>query len=323
MTNQLEQLRKMTRVVADTGDIQAIRKFQPLDATTNPSLVYKAAQQEQYQKLLEECINKADQLIDIYPENTPKEKIIVEIFSVAVGCEINKIIKGRVSTEVDASLSFNTQAMIETAKRIIDFYQSNNVDRSRVLIKLAATWEGIEAARTLEKQGIQCNITLIFSFYQALAAAQANTFLISPFVGRILDWHKQQNPEEDYAGKNDPGVQSVTQIFNHFKQYDYNTIVMGASFRNIEEIQHLAGCDYLTISPELMSSLEKNNNTLKLALNKEKPDQSVYGNHLLTEEDFRWHINEDEMANSKLAEGIRNFNKDQKKLEVMIKERLS
>ncbi len=321
MLNQLEQLRKLTCVVSDTGDIQAIRKFQPLDATTNPSLVFKAAQQEQYQSLLQACIQQLADVKPLYPLEFPDEKIIVELFSVSLGCEISKIIQGRVSTEVDASLSFDTQAMIQTAKRLIEFYQTRGVDSSRVLIKLASTWEGIEAAKVLEKQNIQCNLTLIFSFHQALAAAQANAFLISPFVGRILDWHKQQNPEEDFSGNKDPGVHSVKQIFNHFKQHDYKTIVMGASFRNIEEIQQLAGCDYLTISPELMSTLEKNNDLLDIALNKSEPEKSIFENTLLSESEFHWHLNEDEMASTKLAEGIRNFNKDQLKLEQMIKQK--
>lgn len=315
-TNQLEQLKLFTKVVADTGDIQAIQDFQPEDATTNPSLVLKAAQQKQYQYLLAESIQQAKKL-----KASRIEKTIVDIFSVKLGTEISKIIPGKISTEVDASLSFNQQAMLDSALRIINLYQDNGVDSSRVLIKLAATWEGIQAAKILEKDGINCNITLIFNFYQALAAAQANAFLISPFVGRILDWYKKTNPEEIYARENDPGVVSVTKIYNHFKAYNYSTVVMGASFRNIEQIHALSGCDRLTISPELMQTLKNKHEPLSCALSHEQAlakIETLDKDYKISEAEFRWQINQDAMANEKLAEGIRNFTLDQIKLEKLI-----
>jgi transaldolase len=311
--NQLEQLKAFTKVVADTGDIQTIKIFFPEDATTNPSLVLKAAQQKQYQTLLQACIKEAQ------TQSTNNiEKNVIEIFSVKLGIEISKIIPGRISTEVDASLSFDTKKMIEAGKQIISLYELNGVDRSRILIKLAATWEGIQAAKELEQEGINCNITLIFNFYQALAAAQASVFLISPFVGRILDWHKKANPEENYIGLNDPGVISVRQIYNHFKQHNYKTVVMGASFRNIEEIQALAGCDRLTISPELMQKLKDTTDTLPQAL-KAKSQQSDVKDFSINETEFRWLLNQDAMATEKLSEGIRNFTIDQIKLEKVIR----
>lgn len=314
--NQLEQLKSFTKVVADTGDIQSIKDFQPEDATTNPSLVLKAAQQKQYQYLLEESIAQARKI-----KVNQLEKNIVEIFSVKLGSEISKIIPGRISTEVDASLSFNQQAMHDSAKRLITLYQQNGVDSSRVLIKLAATWEGIQTAKILEKEGINCNLTLIFNFHQALAAAQANAFLISPFVGRILDWYKKSNPEEIYLGSNDPGVISVTKIYNHFKAYNYSTVVMGASFRNIEQIHSLSGCDRLTISPELMLALKNNHEQLVCILSPENALDNIKNidkDYKISEAEFRWQLNQDTMAHEKLAEGIRNFTLDQSKLEKLI-----
>lgn len=318
--NQLEQLKTFTKVVADTGDIQAIQAFQPEDATTNPSLVLKAAQQNQYKNLLETSIYEAKK-----NKNLSYEKEVVEIFSVKLGTEISKIIPGRVSTEVDASLSFNQQAMIESAQRIIELYRINHVDKSRILIKLAATWEGIQAAKYLEKAGINCNITLIFNFYQALASAQAGVFLISPFVGRILDWHKKAKPEENYWGANDPGVISVSQIYKHFKAYKYSTIIMGASFRNIEQIHALCGCDRLTISPDLMQALKDSQETLSCALNEADASNTIENgikDYEINEAEFRWQLNQDAMATEKLAEGIRNFTVDQNKLEKLIRELL-
>jgi len=310
--NQLDQLKLFTKVVADTGDIQAIEKFQPEDATTNPSLILKAAHQKHYQHLLMESIGVAKK-----SKSKAIEKAVVEIFSVKLGVEISKIVPGRISTEVDARLSFNTETMIQSAKRIIELYKEHGIDKSKVLIKLAATWEGIEAARQLECEGINCNITLIFNFYQALAAAQANAFLISPFVGRILDWYKKNHPEELYFGKTDPGVISVTQIYNHFKEYNYPTVVMGASFRNLEQIRELAGCDRLTVSPQLMQELKDSTNQLKQVLMISKA-KSLVEDYKIDEENFRWMLNEDPMATEKLAEGIRSFTIDQIKLENMI-----
>jgi transaldolase len=324
MPNQLEQLKEFTTIVADTGDINAIKSFQPEDATTNPSLVLKVAQLDEYKSLLDKCIKNSELEKDSFDTGTTREKIIAELFSIEVGTEILKIIKGKVSTEVDASLSFDSTSMICSARRTIAFYEKQGIDRSRVLIKLASTWEGIEAARILEAENIRCNMTLIFSFYQALAAAQAKAFLISPFVGRILDWYKQKFPEENFSGKNDPGVQSVSQIYRHFKQHGYKTVVMGASFRNIGEIQALCGCDRLTISPDLMKDLEQSNEELAPCLKPSaKNNQSDIADEEVSEQVFRWKLNEDPMATEKLAEGIRNFNLDQERLENLIRERLS
>jgi len=327
--NQLDALKHMTLVVADTGDIQAIKKYQPMDATTNPSLILKASEQVQYKNLLESCIEdvksehyrKKDIHSSVEKVISP-EKQVIELFSVRLGLEIAQIISGRISTEVDASLSFDCQAMIVTAQRLIASYEEHGLDRSRVLIKLAATWEGIEAARVLETEGINCNLTLIFNFYQALAAAQAKAFLISPFVGRILDWYKKEFPDEDFSGAKDPGVKSVSQIYQHFKHYNYDTVVMGASFRNLEQIQHLAGCDRLTISPELMQGLKDSQASLTQVL-EPKNSQSKALNSIISEQNFRWALNQDIMAGEKLAEGIRNFNLDQIKLEDRIHSMLS
>jgi transaldolase len=312
MTNQLDQLKKITTVVADTGDIKAIEQYQPEDATTNPSLIYKAAQLEQYQDLLKSCINE----VKIKTGTIDIEKII-HLFSVKLGVKILEIIPGRISTEVNARLSFNKEAMLHEARTLIKLYEQHHIGKQRILIKLAATWEGIEAARVLETENINCNLTLIFSFYQALAAAQAKAFLISPFVGRILDWYKKDQPEKDFSGSADPGVQSVSAIFQHFKQHHYPTVVMGASFRNIEEIRELAGCDRLTISPQLMEELQKSEQPLARKLNTINA-HSKFDNQTLSENEFRWHMNQDAMATEKLAEGIRNFTLDQQKLENLI-----
>ena len=312
MSNQLDQLKKITTVVADTGDIKAIEQYQPEDATTNPSLIYKAAQLEQYQDLLRSCIDE----VKVKTGTIDIEKVI-HLFSVKLGVKILSIIPGRISTEVNARLSFDKDKMTHEARSLIKLYEQHHIGRERILIKLAATWEGIEAARILEAEKINCNLTLIFSFHQALAAAQANAFLISPFVGRILDWYKKDQPDKDFSGSADPGVQSVTQIFQHFKQYHYATVVMGASFRNIEEIRELAGCDRLTISPQLMEELQKSNLPLMQKLTT-KNVHSKFDNQTITESEFRWHMNHDAMATEKLAEGIRNFTLDQQKLENLI-----
>lgn len=313
MSNKLEQLKKITDVVADTGDIEAIRKFTPLDATTNPSLLLKAAQLPQYAGL----VSDAQQWAASHSGSRQQQlTACVDKLAVAIGCEILGIIPGRVSTEVDARLSFDQQATEEKARQLIALYEQAGVNRERVLIKIASTWEGIQAARQLEQEGINCNLTLLFSFQQAAACADAGVFLISPFVGRILDWYKAHTGE-NYSAANDPGVQSVTRIYQYYKQHGYNTVVMGASFRNTGEIEQLAGCDRLTISPALLDELAADNGDLQQQLHAEgehptiaKPDFS--------EQTFRWQLNEDAMATEKLAEGIRKFAADQIELERLL-----
>ena len=306
MSNKLEQLKAMTDVVADTGDIEAIQRFKPMDATTNPSLLLKAAQLPQYQALIAQAKDWANlQGGDAAQQlSNCSDKI-----AVAIGSEILKIIPGRISTEVDSRLSFNTDATVRKAHRLIELYSQAGVEPNRVLIKIAATWEGIRAAEILEREGINCNLTLLFGFSQAAACADAGVFLISPFVGRILDWHKAKSGQTDYAPHEDPGV---------IKQHNYSTVVMGASFRNTGEIEHLAGCDRLTISPQLLNELEQDMGQLQRKLspdtsigNVEKPDNG--------EDSFRWAMNEDAMATEKLAEGIRNFTIDQIKLEKLLR----
>jgi transaldolase len=315
--NQLEQLKQITTVVADTGDIEAIRTYQPVDATTNPSLLLKAAQDPQYAPLLEEARryaagqggSDAEQLANMS-----------DYLAVLIGREILQIVPGRVSTEVDARLSFDTAATVDKAKRLIELYQQHGIDSDRVLIKIASTWEGIEAARQLERDGIQCNLTLLFGFGQAQACADAGVHLISPFVGRILDWHKAREPQRDFSGSNDPGVQSVSRIYRYFKAHGYDTVVMGASFRNIGEIQALAGCDRLTISPALLQELADLNQPLERRLSPEQTAQADT-RETLDESAFRWAMNNDAMATEKLAEGIRNFAKDQVTLEQLLAQR--
>ncbi|GAA6152218.1 transaldolase [Pseudoteredinibacter isoporae] len=305
-TSKLEQLKSMTDVVADTGDIEAIAKYQPLDATTNPSLVYKAAQLEQYQELINAAVAA-----------THSPQAAADYLAVSLGKEILKIIPGRISTEVDARLSFDRQATVSKAKQLIEQYAKFDVNPDRVLIKIASTWEGIQAARELEAEGIQCNLTLLFSFAQARACADAGVTLISPFVGRILDWYKQQNPDQDFNGANDPGVQSVSRIYNYYKQHGYGTIVMGASFRNTLEIEELAGCDRLTISPGLLESLSQDHSALERRLIDDHQN-TLDKEPALSEAQFRFESNQDAMATEKLAEGIRNFILDQEKLEALL-----
>lgn len=313
MSNKLDQLKNMTVVVADTGDVEAIAKFQPMDATTNPSLLLKAAQLPHYAHLLSEAKTRAGLSNDTSAQQLA---LCSDQLAVLVGKEILSSVPGRVSTEVDARLSFDTDAMISTAHRLISLYEKEGIGKERILIKLAATWEGIQAAQTLERQGIQCNLTLLFSFAQASACAQAGVFLISPFVGRILDWYKAKHGDI-YTAETDPGVVSVKRIFNYYKEHDYKTVVMGASFRNIGEIEQLAGCDRLTISPALMDELASDNTALKQQLFSDQPDTGTT-KLSLDEANFRWHQNEDAMANEKLAEGIRNFAADQVKLEQLL-----
>lgn len=303
MLNKLEQLRKITTVVADTGDLEAIIRLKPVDATTNPSLLLKAASLTQYQTQL----NQAKQTHEI--------TLACDQFAVAVGKEILQVIPGRISTEVDARLSFDTKATIERAKRLIELYQAQNIQKDRILIKIAATWEGIQAAKQLEKEGIQTNLTLLFSFSQALACADAGVFLISPFVGRIYDWYKKAEGH-DFTAIEDPGVKSVSRIYHYYKHYGYDTIVMGASFRNLGQIEQLAGCDRLTISPDLLEKLSQDNNELPRILS---PEQSCSeAKQILSESQYRWQLNEDAMATEKLSEGIRAFARDQEKLEAIL-----
>ena len=310
--NKLEQLRQYTQVVADTGDISAIETYQPVDATTNPSLIYKAAQLDRYQQTLQDSISFAKSF------NGKQEQLdaCADHLAVSIGSQILNIIPGRMSTEVDARPSFDTTATVERAKRLMEMYNERGISNDRVLIKIASTWEGIRAGEILEKQGIQCNLTLLFGFSQAQACADAGVYLISPFVGRILDWYKANTDLTVNTPFDDPGVQSVTRIYNYFKQHDYNTVVMGASFRNLGEIEALAGCDRLTISPQLLGELQASEGELPRHL---LPDaQSDDAKQILTENDFRWAMNEDAMSTEKLSEGIRNFTADLRKLEDLL-----
>jgi len=316
VTSKLEQLKQFTDVVADTGDIEAIRLYKPLDATTNPSLVYKAAQMPQYQELLNTSINNTKSIAN----SADQLSAASDQLAVGIGLEILKIVPGRISTEVDARLSFDTKASIAKAHQLIDLYEKGGVDKSRVLIKLASTWEGIRAAEVLEKEGINCNLTLLFGFNQAVACADAGVFLISPFVGRILDWYKANTDKKEYSSEEDPGVVSVRHIYNYYKQHNYKTVVMGASFRNIGEIEALAGCDRLTISPQLLQELDQDKGELKRALSPSNTGETI-AKLVETETSFRFGVNQDAMATEKLAEGIRGFVKDQINLENLLKSR--
>ena len=310
--NRLEQLKKMTTVVADTGDIDSIAAYTPTDATTNPSLLYKAAQQPQYKPLLDDAIAYAKERSSLLEQQA---HYMMDKLAVNFGVKILDIIPGRVSTEVDARLSFDTDATIRRAEHLIALYQERDIDPQRVLIKVASTWEGIKAAEQLERQGIHCNLTLMFSLTQAVACAEAGATLISPFVGRILDWYKKAEGVEGYAPADDPGVKSVTTIYNYYKRHGYATVVMGASFRNIDEILQLAGCDYLTISPQLMEKLRNDDNEITRHLDPVTAQGLEIPQIELSEANFRWYMNEDAMATEKLAEGIRNFTKDTLRLE--------
>jgi len=317
MNSILEQLSLMTVVVADTGDIDAIKKFKPRDATTNPSLILAAAKNPNYIKLIDQSLENSNKL---FTSKFSKKEFITEAIdqvSVTFGKEILKIISGRVSTEVDARLSFDTQATVEKARKIINLYKEHGISKDRVLIKIASTWEGIKAAEILEKEGIKCNLTLLFNFCQAVACANANVTLISPFVGRILDWHKAKTGKKDYSGKEDPGVISVTKIFNYFKEKGFSTEIMGASFRNVDEIKELAGCDLLTISPKLLNELDKEFGELPKKLQKESLIQSS-PEYLYDEKDFRLNMLEDQMASEKLSEGITGFSKAIEELEDLL-----
>lgn len=316
MTSKLEQLKKFTDVVADTGDIEAIRLYKPLDATTNPSLVYKAAQMPQYQDLVTAAINASKNITN----SAEQLSAACDHLAVGIGLEILKLVPGRISTEVDARLSFDTNASIAKARQLIDMYAKNGADKSRVLIKLASTWEGIRAAEVLEKEGINCNLTLLFGFNQAAACADAGAFLISPFVGRILDWYKANTDKKEYTAEEDPGVVSVRRIYNYYKQHGYKTVVMGASFRNIGEIEALAGCDRLTISPQLLQELDQDQGSLERVLSPTNSGDTI-AKMIETEAHFRFGMNQDAMANDKLSDGIRGFVKDQINLENLLKAR--
>lgn len=315
MSNQLDELRKFTTVVADTGDFQSMREHRPTDATTNPSLILKAIQKEIYRPLLEQTIRD-------HPNASTSQTL--DHLLVKFGTQILDIVPGRVSTEVDARLSFDTDATIHRAHHLIGLYEKEGISRDRILIKIASTWEGINAARILQNEGIKCNMTLLFSMAQAVACANAQVQLISPFVGRIYDWYKKNAGndwvEEDNAGVNDPGVKSVTRIFNYFKKHDINTEIMGASFRNKGQIIALAGCDLLTISPELLASLSSNNEAVQPALNTEKSSKLDIDPIAINEASFRFMLNEDAMGTEKLAEGIRAFVVDSIKLDRIIEQ---
>ncbi len=310
--NKLHQLKALTDVVADTGDIEAIKKYAPLDATTNPSLLLKAAALPHYQELLRDAIQAAAK-----EGGTSEQQIAAasDFFAVAVGQEILAIVPGRVSTEVDARLSFDTAATIDKAHKLVSLYEKQGIGRDRILIKIASTWEGIRAAEQLEREGINCNLTLLFGFAQAAACAEAGVFLISPFVGRIFDWYRANTGQQEYAPLEDPGVRSVTRIYNYYKTHGYNTIVMGASFRNSGQILALAGCDRLTISPALLEELATAAGDVPQYLGDNATGEARIS---LDENHYRWEMNEDAMATEKLAEGIRNFAADQLKLEKLI-----
>jgi len=308
----LESLKQYTTVVADTGDIEAIHRHRPQDATTNPSLLYHAAQMPAYRHLVEEA---AEQASDLGGSHEQMAGEFIDQLFVLFGSEILKVVPGRVSTEVAASLSFNTQGTVAKARKLISLYQKKGVPRERVLIKIASTWEGIQAANELEQEGIHCNLTLLFSFAQAVACAEAGVTLISPFVGRIYDWYKKEGGGKEIAPDQDPGVASVTRIYHYYKKYGYKTQVMGASFRNVNQIVRLAGSDLLTISPELLDQLEQTEGRLERKLDPATAEASKDERLHLSEKAFRWMHNEDAMATEKLSEGIRKFNSDAQKLE--------
>jgi transaldolase len=314
--NLLEQLKTYTKVVADTGDFASMVAYKPIDATTNPSLIYAASMDAQYRPLIDDAIQyaKSASKDKAYQLNFAMEKLAVNF-----GLEILKIVPGRISTEVDARLSFDTEATIIKAHELIKLYEDNGISRERILIKIAATWEGIRAAEQLEKKGIHCNLTLLFSLVQAIGCAEANVTLISPFVGRIYDWYKKDQGVSEIAPAEDPGVKSVTEIYNYYKKFDYKTTVMGASFRNIGEIIELAGCDALTISPSLLKELENTEAVLERKLNADNCRLLNIDRIHLNEKLFRWLMNENAMATEKLAEGIRKFTEDLRKLEKHIK----
>lgn len=310
--NLIESLRRYTTVVADTGDFEAIAQYKPQDATTNPSLLYQAAQKAQYEPLVTEAVRYAYQVAD----RAARTEAFMDKLLVNFGCEILKIVPGRVSTEVDAGLSFDAEGSMAKARRLIALYEKAGFGRERILIKLASTWEGIRAAEQLEREGIHCNLTLLFSFAQAVACAEARVTLISPFVGRIYDWYRKERGGGDIPAADDPGVSSVTRIYNYFKKFDYKTQVMGASFRKVDQIVRLAGCDLLTISPDLLEQMGRTpGDDVTRCLSVDSAKVSDFTKIHLDEKTFRWMHNEDAMAVEKLSEGIRKFYADARKLE--------
>lgn len=319
MASKLDQLKSMTLVVADTGDMQAIEAFKPVDCTTNPTLILKAAEMEAYKGFVDEAVQWAAK------QGGSREARIsaaCDRLAVTFGAELTKRVPGRVSTEVDADLSFDTAKSVAKARAIIADYASRGIGRERILIKLASTWEGIRAAEILQKEGVDCNLTLLFNIAQAVACAEAGAFLISPFVGRILDWHRKSTGQ-DYTSETDPGVLSVRSIYAYYKAHGHNTVVMGASFRHIGEIEALAGCDRLTIAPALLDQLAKDEGPLVRALDPERAAAAQKPARIAVDEaSFRWALNEDAMATEKLAEGIRGFAADLRKLKTMIGNRL-
>jgi len=317
--NQLEQLKKLTTVVADTGDFKAIEEYKPTDATTNPSLILKASEMSQYSELVDLAIEFAKK-----NESDPSKQVELALDKTFVlfGLETLKRIPGRVSTEVDARLSFDVEKSIEKARGLIGIYEDAGIKRERILIKLASTWEGVLAAKVLESEGIHCNMTLMFSMPQAIAGAEAKVTLISPFVGRILDWYKKNEGKESYPPDEDPGVKSVREIYAYYKKFDYKTVIMGASFRNKDQIIALAGCDLLTISPELLEELKDSSDQVVKKLDVESAKKSSLEKKELNESEFRYQLNENAMATEKLSEGIRKFAADVIKLENVIKEKM-
>jgi transaldolase len=315
MTNQLDALRQHSTIVADTGDIEAIARFRPLDATTNPSLLLKAASLPAYSQLVDDALSGARG-----NDDTARIADASDRLAVAIGGKILELIPGRVSTEVDARLSFDTEATVAKARHLVELYDRAGIGRDRLLIKIASTWEGIRAAERLEREGIHCNLTLLFSFAQAVACAEAGVFLISPFVGRILDWHLASGAQKPATPQDDPGVQSVTRIWRWYKRHGYGTVVMGASFRNTGQVLALAGCDRLTISPDLLGELQEADGAVQPALIDDDGRDAAPAR--LDEPAFRWRHNEDAMATEKLADGIRKFAQDQVKLETLLAARL-
>lgn len=310
MASVLEQLSEITTVVADSGDIKAIQQFQPMDATTNPSLILKSTSLPEYAPLITEARIWANQ-----QSATNKAQLFTDYLAVSIGCTLLESIPGRVSTEVDARLSFDTSATLKRARQLVALYQEKGIDKERILIKIASTWEGILAAKTLEQEGIQCNLTLLFSMSQAIACAEAKIFLISPFVGRILDWYKAKEKKE-YSAHEDPGVLSVTKIYQYYKYFNHKTVVMGASFRSTEQVKALAGCDRLTVAPALLEELSNDQSALAIKLSADVLPETI-NRQEMSEKTFRWNMNSDAMATEKLAEGIRAFAADQIKLEAL------
>ena len=317
MSNILEKLRAMTVVVADTGDIESMKIHKPRDATTNPSLLLAAAQMPEYAHLVEDALSSTS--IDV-SDPSQNMRPVLEKLAVNFAIEILGVVPGRVSVEVDATLSFDTQGTLETARRLIAMFEEEGIDRTRILIKIAATWEGIKAAEQLETENIHCNLTLLFSFAQAVACAEAKVKLISPFVGRIMDWHKAKRGVDHIPAEEDPGVLSVRDIYYYYKHFGYQTEVMGASFRNVDEIKQLAGCDLLTISPKLLQELEAQVGALPLQLDATRAASMELEQLFLSESEFRWLHNEDAMATEKLAEGIRKFSADLSSLGQLLRE---